>query len=397
MPTIPKLVKFRGDNEQSFTTWIKKFEAQCIVLEVADANDKRKWRDLLLVTTDGDAFDTITTAITGNPEITYVVLKATLSTKYGGANYKRYLEMKLRALKFSSESKIPEFLHELRSTIREYYNIQSNEAIDQIGLSVILSTLEPTLKADVEILQLAGNTKLENILELISSKLKSGYHSDYTTRTAATSISYDDRLSRLENMVEKLVLKAGTGDYNAEKTTSRCGHCHKLGHVEKSCFLLRKCFKCNKTGHISRFCTDDSPKNSAGIFDSHCARLPTSERMFLKIGIGSKLIDLLYDTGSMYTMITRKIYDQLDSKPALIPLEKSGVGATGHKFRIDGVAFLNLKLQKEDGSFYHIEYEPVLVSPAIMESYYGMYTEKRFDEISRNRCNNTLTYTPKGS
>ena len=46
MPKIPKIEKFRGDNEQSFTTWIKQFEAQCIVLEVAQENDKKKWREI---------------------------------------------------------------------------------------------------------------------------------------------------------------------------------------------------------------------------------------------------------------------------------------------------------------------------------------------------------------
>ena len=82
-PKIPKLPKFRGDNEQSISTWIQQFEAQCVVLEVAEADDKKKWRDLLLVLTDADAFDTVTAAsIAGNANITYVLLKAALSTRY---------------------------------------------------------------------------------------------------------------------------------------------------------------------------------------------------------------------------------------------------------------------------------------------------------------------------
>ena len=41
---------------------------------------------------------------------------------------------------------------------------------------------------------------------------------------------------------------------------------------------------------------------------------------------------------------------------------KRFAGVDGHKFRIDGVAYLNLNLSKEDGISFKIEYEPVLVS-----------------------------------
>ena len=204
MPKLPKIEKFRGDTEQSFATWIKQFEAQCVVLEVDQENEKKKWRDLLLVTTEGDAFETVSTAIVADANITYIVLKATLSTKYGGANYKRFLEMKLRSLKFTSDCKIPEFLHELRSTVREYYNLGSAEVIDQIGMNVIIGSLDPLLKADIQFLQLSGNTKLENVLELVASKLRNGYHQETSLRVAGASVSNEDRLSRLEKMMEKL-------------------------------------------------------------------------------------------------------------------------------------------------------------------------------------------------
>ena len=155
-------------------------------------------------------------------------------------------------------------------------------------------------------------------------------------------------------MVEKIAVRGGRKEVT-------CGHCSKKGHDEKNRFLLRKYFRCSKLGHISRFCPENRPPSSyANIYDDTSTNLPPSERMFLKVAIGEERIELLYNTGSMYTMIKKEIYDNLRTKPALLPLEKSGVGATGHKFNIDGVAYLNLKWLKEGGSFYNIEYEPVL-------------------------------------
>ena len=79
----------------------------------------------------------------------------------------------------------------------------------------------------------------------------------------------------------------------------------------------------------------------------------------------------------------------------LVPLEKAGIGATGHSFKIDGVAFLNVGLRKEDGTFYQLEYEPVVISPDIMECYYGLLTEERFEKVVRDKKKNTLTYVTK--
>ena len=92
MPKIPCIEKFKGENHKSFAQWISKFEAQCSALDITAADDKRKWRDMLMVTTDGDAFATIMAEIAADNDITYIDLKASLQTKYTGDNYKRYLE-----------------------------------------------------------------------------------------------------------------------------------------------------------------------------------------------------------------------------------------------------------------------------------------------------------------
>ena len=48
-------------------------------------------------------------------------------------------------------------------------------------MSTIFSSLDSCIKKDLQILQLAGNTKLENMLELVLTKLRGGYSEDVHT------------------------------------------------------------------------------------------------------------------------------------------------------------------------------------------------------------------------
>ena len=52
MPSLPKIEKFKGDNQQSFKQWILMFEAQLTVLRTED----EKKRDTLLCLLEGNAF-----------------------------------------------------------------------------------------------------------------------------------------------------------------------------------------------------------------------------------------------------------------------------------------------------------------------------------------------------
>ena len=78
-------------------------------------------------------------------------------------------------MKFRAGTKIPEFLRELRSTIRDYYGLTNVEQIDQIDMNHMLSILEDSVREDAKILQLSGNVKIENLLELITTKLSKGF------------------------------------------------------------------------------------------------------------------------------------------------------------------------------------------------------------------------------
>ena len=68
----------------------------------------------------------------------------------------------------------------------------------------ILSTLEDSLREDAKILQLSGNVKTGNILELMTAKLSKGFSPLQPIAAAAHSVHNNDRLFKLENLVEKL-------------------------------------------------------------------------------------------------------------------------------------------------------------------------------------------------
>lgn len=390
MVKLPSIKKFRGDNTQSFSKWILMFEAECRALEISQAEHRKKWRNALLVSMENDAFIFTSLEIShNNPN--YDALVITLKDKYGGELYKRHIQTKLRSHKFTSDSNVSEYLHELKGMITELYGVEDTTAINQIATSHILSGLDDSLKNEVQILQLAGNSSPENLLELISSKLTNSFVK--TSQSAMSMKNPDERLDRLENIVMELANQVKETKIRGKPT---CEVCHKEGHVQSKCFKTKTCFKCSKKGHIAKFCRAPSQgktfDSSAGSVNAG-STLPPANRLTIKAAISGAEYDFLYDPGSQYTMIPKQIYDNLKHKPQLIQIEKSGIGVDGHHFRIEGVIYLNLQLKQENGSFHTIEYEPVLVSSCISTPIFGINTENRFSQCTRRDADNTLTYT----
>ena len=69
--------------------------------------------------------------------------------------------------------------------------------------------------------------------------------------------------------------------------------------------------------------------------------LEAEQRTLINVCIGGKPVSLLYDTGSQYTIITRKASDSLPNKSRLSPFNSSGIGVDGHTFCFDGIVYLN--------------------------------------------------------
>ena len=102
-----------------------------------------------------------------------------------------------------------------------------------------------------------------------------------------------------------------------------------------------------------------------------------------------------YMIGSQLSIVKRSIYDDLPNKPPLHGVSKCGIGIEGSKFIFDGVVYLNLELQTEEGHIYNLEYEPVFVSSQISTNIYGMKTEERFKSCLKDHENLTLVYSPR--
>ena len=102
-----------------------------------------------------------------------------------------------------------------------------------------------------------------------------------------------------------------------------------------------------------------------------------------------------YMIGSQLSIVKRSIYDDLPNKPPLHGVSKCGIGIEGSKFIFDGVVYLNLELQAEEGHIYNLEYEPVFVSSQISTNIYGMKTEERFKSCLKDHENLTLVYSPR--
>ena len=169
MPKIPTVVKFTGDNDSGFDLWCAQFEAQLKALGIKD--EQNKWRDLLLCCTDGSTFAYASQAIVTSTDISYVNLKKNMKERFCGDDHKCNRQAKLRNLRFRKGTKIIPFVHELRVTVRELYSITAEEAIEGIATSHVMATLDDHIKKHIQVLQLAGNTRLESLLELVDSLL----------------------------------------------------------------------------------------------------------------------------------------------------------------------------------------------------------------------------------
>ena len=171
MPWILNIQKFHGDNSQSFLNWIRQFDAQLAAKGIE--NDRKS--DVLLYCCDEAAFMILSSVIANDDEFTYQDAKDLSERTYTGTNYKRILESKFRSLLFRKGMKINQFCSELYTVIRELYYIYDENAIQSIAISHVVSNLDDTLKGDIKLLQLSGNVKLENILEIAESKMQNNY------------------------------------------------------------------------------------------------------------------------------------------------------------------------------------------------------------------------------
>ena len=70
--------------------------------------------------------------------------------------------------------------------------------------------------------------------------------------------------------------------------------------------------------------------------------------------IGGKSVELSYDTGSQFSIITKQIYDFLPCKPHLVEVKQSGMGTDSHKFTFEWIAYLLSNTEFQEVWWYRL-------------------------------------------
>ena len=115
-------------------------------------------------------------------------------------------------------------------------------------------------------------------------------------------------------------------------------------------------------------------------------------RIILKLTVGRKLLDFLYDPGSQFTMIPKHIYDRLAQEPALSPINKLRVGSSATKF-FPGRGSLHEHCNGiSKGQEFSINYEPILVSGDVKSCIFGTNSENKLEEVKCSNNNSTILF-----
>ena len=384
MAKKPKIDKFKGDNEQNFSLWIKQYEAHCIAVGVTEG----KKLGTLLCCVEGTAFSYLSELKEDEEnEATYATVKGSFMKRFCGEEFKRGLQIKLQNLRFTKGTPINVFTDELYTTIKQLCNIKESKTLTAIATSHVTNNLDPALREEAKVFQLTGNTRLENLLEVISVKMTTNQLSyDGNVGSSAMSLSERNRLEKVEVMMEKILNKLEEKPNTVDARREICEECSKPGHNHSSCFKLKTCYLCKEKGHISRYCKKSVPANVLNLQKHTYDNVTTSpeQRTMVEINIGLNVLDFLYDTGAQYSILTRKSYDLLKIKPPLSDVDRLGSGIDGNRFEFDRIVYLNLSFKTESGRLFTLQYQPVLISSAIKSNIYGAKTENRFvEEICR--------------
>ena len=84
--------------------------------------------------------------------------------------------------------------------------------------------------------------------------------------------------------------------------------------------------------------------------------------------IGGKSVELSYDTGSQFSIITKQIYDFLPCKPHLVEVKQSGIGTDSHKFTFEWIAYLLSNTEFQEVWWYRL--------PIILWTHSGVESRK---------------------
>ena len=219
------------------------------------------------------------------------------------------------------------FIDELAKTIRELFDIEEQQTITSIAINHIISNLEEDLRQEAKIFQLSGNKSVENVLEFIVTKMEGNHlklkyepNVAYESVPTTTNAGKDgDRLDLLEQMVNNIASKLNVIPVNkSRRNNTVCSFCKKAGHEESRCFKKKTCHTCGVVGHIAKFCRSKALDGQTASLSTTTEdkNLVLAQRTIVEVETETKTINLLYDTGSQFSIITRT-YNSLPFKQPL--------------------------------------------------------------------------------
>ena len=157
MAKIPKIDKFKGENEQNVSLWIKQYEVHCVAVGVTEG----KKLDTLLCCVERTAFSYLSELKEDEEnEATYATVKGSFMKRFCGEEFKRGLQIKLQNFRFTKGTPINVFTDELYTTIKQLYNIKESNRLTAIATSHVINNLNPALRGEAKVFQLTGNTRL---------------------------------------------------------------------------------------------------------------------------------------------------------------------------------------------------------------------------------------------
>ena len=120
----------------------------------------------------------------------------------------------------------------------------------------------------------------------------------------------------------------------SRRNNTVCSFCKKAGHEESRCFKKKTCHTCGVVGHIAKFCRSKALDGQTASLSTTTEdkNLVPAQRTIVEVEIEMKTINLLYDTGSQFSIITQERYDSLPVKLPLHRITQSGIVIDGHKF-----------------------------------------------------------------
>lgn len=149
----------------------------------------------------------------------------------------------------------------------------------------------------------------------------------------------------------------GASSASVNRSFKRCFRCGSKQHSPDVCnFIKAKCFKCDKVGHISHMCKKLSNMYCVNNSDSESDEVVSTPTLYTlnesilgpdnpwyyKVNIDGYYLNMLVDTGSSISAISKKMFNNIFNNKSIFPTNKILTVYSGQKIKPVGKMFVNI-------------------------------------------------------